>query len=65
MSRYHSTGDLPDALDVAYDMGGIDIRVFVDDPAEDYGETYLQPDEARRFAQALLTAADECERRRG
>jgi hypothetical protein len=69
MSRYISLGNLPDELDVAIDMDGLDIRISVEDVEHMGGpprgnETLVQPDVAVAMAYALLAAARECGRRR-
>lgn len=48
--------DSPHGIDVAYHCLGDDVRLILR-----FGTAYLNPDEAREVAQALIRNADLCE----
>ena len=61
MSTYHSVGNTRDDIDVAFDMGGRDVRLSLTYEFE----THLEPEEAAQLAKALDSAASQCWIRRG
>lgn len=64
MSTYHSVGEVPEDVDVAFEMGGRDVRLSIVG-GEAFSETiHLSPTEAHDLAAALVSAANQCQKRR-